>query len=78
MTTIWQKLNAEPSVDEILDDPIVRLLMRGDGVEENEVRRLIETVREGLSAAMETAASDGADEAIVVSPSVTEKVVRAA
>ena len=78
MTTIWQKLNAEPSVDEILDDPIVRLLMRGDGVGENEVRRLIETVREGLGAAMETASSHGVDEAIVVSPSVTEKVVRAA
>ncbi len=78
MTTIWQKLNAEPSVDEILDDPIVRLLMRGDGVGENEVRRLIETVREGLAAAMETTASDGADEAIVVAPSMTEKVARAA
>ncbi len=78
MTTIWQKLNAEPSVDEILDDPIVRLLMRGDGVGENEVRRLIETVREGLGAAMETAAPDGADEAIVVKPSMAEKVARAA
>ncbi len=78
MTTIWQKLNAEPSVDEILDDPIVRLLMRGDGVRENDVRRLIETVREGLGAAMETAAPDGTEEAIVVAPSMTEKVVRAA
>lgn len=78
MTTIWQKLSAEPSVDEILDDPIVRLLMRGDGVEENEVRRLIETVREGLGAAKDITVSDGADEAIVVAPSVTEKVVRAA
>ncbi len=78
MTMIWQKLSAEPSVDEILDDPIVRLLMRGDGVGENEVRRLIESVREGLGAAMETTASDGADEVIVVTPSVTEKVVRAA
>ncbi len=78
MTMIWQKLSAEPSVDEILDDPIVRLLMRGDGVGENEVRRLIESVRKGLGAAMETTASDGADEVIVVTPSVTEKVVRAA
>ena len=39
------------------------------------MRRLIETVREGLAAAVETTASDGADEAIVVAPSMTEKVV---
>ncbi len=78
MTMIWQMLSAEPSVDEILDDPIMRLLMRGDGVGESEVRRLIETAREGLGAALEAAAPDGAEEAIVVKPSVTEKVARAA
>ena len=78
MTTIWQKLSAEPSVDEILDDPIIHWLMRGDGVEENEVRRLIETVRDGLAAAMETVALDDAEEATIVAPSMTEKVVRAA
>ena len=50
MKSLWTNLNAEPTVDEILDDPIVRLLMRGDGTEANEVRRLIEMVRVALGA----------------------------
>lgn len=30
-----------PTLDELLSEPIVRLLMRRDGVEEGEVRKLI-------------------------------------
>lgn len=50
MKSLWTNLNAEPTLDEILDDPIVRLLMRGDGTGTNEVRRLIERVRAALGA----------------------------
>jgi hypothetical protein len=60
MRSLWTYLNAEPSVDEILDDPIVRLLMCGDGTGENEVRRLVETVRVALNVDQ---ASDEAPEA---------------
>ncbi|WP_164467421.1 hypothetical protein [Caulobacter flavus] len=33
-----------PTLDELLSEPIVRLLMRRDGVEEGEVRKLIAKV----------------------------------
>lgn len=33
-----------PSLDELLSEPIVRLLMRRDGVEEGDVRKLIARV----------------------------------
>ncbi|WP_165799207.1 hypothetical protein [Caulobacter zeae] len=33
-----------PTLDELLSEPIVRLLMRRDGVEEGEVRKLIARV----------------------------------
>ena len=35
----------EPKIEEVLSDPIVRLLMAHDGVEERELRRLINIVR---------------------------------
>ena len=35
---IW--LRDEPSIDEMLDDPIVRLLMQRDGVSDEELRAL--------------------------------------
>lgn len=31
---------SEPSLDEVLEDPIVQLMMRADGVEPAEIRRL--------------------------------------
>lgn len=31
---------SEPSLDEVLEDPIVQLMMRADGVEAAEIRRL--------------------------------------
>ena len=45
MMSHWDEQNAEPSLDEILKDPIVRLLMQGDRTGESEVRQLIERVR---------------------------------
>ena len=48
MSSYWDEQNAEPSLDEILEDPIVRLLMQGDNTGESEVRQLIERVRISL------------------------------
>ena len=56
MNTTWETSNAEPSLDELFHDPIVRLLMQGDHTGESEVRRLIARVQAGLA----TASDDGA------------------
>jgi len=50
MSTTWEASNAEPSLDDVLHDPIVRLLMQGDRTGESEVRQLIERVRTSLGA----------------------------
>ena len=49
MSTSWEASNAEPSLDEVLSDPIIRLLMQGDRTGESEVRKLIERVRASLT-----------------------------
>jgi len=49
MSSQWDEQNAEPSLNEVLEDPIVRLLMQGDRTGESEVRRLIEQVRTSLT-----------------------------
>ena len=49
MSTSWEASNDEPSLDEVLSDPIVRLLMQGDRTGESEVRKLIERVRTSLT-----------------------------
>jgi len=49
MSTTWETSNTEPSLDEVLHDPIVRLLMQGDRTGESEVRQLIERVRTSLA-----------------------------
>jgi hypothetical protein len=36
----------EPSLDELLDDPIAQLLMECDGVEERDVRKILDDVRQ--------------------------------
>ena len=50
MSASWETSNVEPSLDDLLSDPIVRLLMQGDRTGESEVRKLIERVRIGLAA----------------------------
>jgi hypothetical protein len=52
--SFWKQINSEPSLDEILDDPIVQLLMVGDDTGPNEVRALVEKVRAALDATVET------------------------
>ena len=79
MNGILSQIKTEPELDDILDDPIVRLLMRGDGIGENDVRRLVEKVRTALGATLARDTEDALDDdALVVSPSITERVVRAA
>ena len=51
MSTTWDEPGPEPSLDDVLSDPIVRLLMQGDGTEECEVRKLLERVRASLAVA---------------------------
>lgn len=36
---------AEPALDEVMADPIVRLVMRRDGLTENDVRGVLRTAR---------------------------------
>lgn len=42
-------MNREPSLDELLDEPIVRLIMRRDGVEARELRALVEAMRRRMT-----------------------------
>lgn len=57
-TVCWNK--AEPGLNEMLADPMTQLLMRRDGVQEAEIRRLAARLRQrlGLNAAATT--EDGA------------------
>jgi len=50
----------EPTIDEMLSDPIVLLLMKHDGVEEEQLRHLVRAVRRRLISAPEpvTASDD--------------------
>jgi len=38
----------EPSVDDMVDDPIVRALMAADGVDPPQLRRLLRSIAESL------------------------------
>jgi hypothetical protein len=38
----------EPSVDDMVDDPIVRALMAADGVDRRQLRRLLRSIAENL------------------------------
>jgi hypothetical protein len=39
---------SEPSVDDMLNDPIVRALMASDGVDLGELQRLLQSIAENL------------------------------
>jgi hypothetical protein len=49
--------NEEPSLDELLGDPAVRLMMASDRVEEAHVRRVANRARKRLIASASTSAS---------------------
>ncbi|HEX9791135.1 MAG TPA: hypothetical protein VGA60_10755 [Kiloniellales bacterium] len=72
MSSYWDEQNAEPSLDEILEDPIVRLLMQGDHTGESEVRQLIDRVRTAL------ASSDDDEPAPTTRKAQSKKTTRAA
>ena len=46
----YMRAGTEPSLAEALRDPIVQLLMRGDGLEPTAMRRVIDAARRRLSA----------------------------
>lgn len=48
-TVCWNK--SEPGLNEMLADPMTQLLMRRDGVQEAEIRRLAARMRQRLAAA---------------------------
>jgi hypothetical protein len=50
--------NREPMLDELLDDPVVRLLMAGDRLAPETARRQVEAARRRLC---ERASKDAAD-----------------
>jgi hypothetical protein len=45
MRSHYARAGAEPTLDEVLEEPIVRLVMRRDGVARHEVRELAEHIR---------------------------------
>lgn len=57
-TVCWNK--AEPGLNEMLADPMTQLLMRRDGVQEAEIRRLAARMRQRLGLNAAAAAEDGA------------------
>ena len=46
--TMVPEPSAEPSIDDLLNDPIVRAVMAADGVEPEELRALLRSVAERL------------------------------
>jgi hypothetical protein len=45
MKSYYARAGVEPTLDEVLEEPIVRLVMRRDGVARHEVRELVEHIR---------------------------------
>ncbi|HVJ55535.1 MAG TPA: hypothetical protein VM689_23950 [Aliidongia sp.] len=38
-------IDAEPGLDDLMNDPIMQLLLRGDGIDERQVFRAVELAR---------------------------------
>ena len=49
MRVTWSKSGSEPSLDEILSDPITQALMRSDGLDADQVRLVAIGARRTLS-----------------------------
>lgn len=49
MSDIWRHAGIEPSLDDMLADPIVHAVMRRDGIGEREVRLAIAHARRGTT-----------------------------
>ena len=50
MVDRWLTKACEPTLDELLADPIVQMLMASDGVSETAIRRLAGKIQNGISA----------------------------
>jgi len=58
MSELWRRAGVEPSVDEMIADPIVGLLMRHDRVDEGELRRTLEKAGAALLRESDEMAAD--------------------
>jgi hypothetical protein len=47
--TMLVKMRHEPVLEDVLNDPIVRLIMKADGVTEADLRVLVATLKERLN-----------------------------
>ena len=45
LESAYARAGTEPSLEEVLSDPVIRLIMRADHLEPAEVRRLLEVLR---------------------------------
>ena len=68
----------EPTIDEMLADPIVRLLMDHDGVGEEDLRRLIKSVGRRLMESAEPVPARCSADLLPISTSIDRRSWRAA
>ncbi len=55
MTDLWQEAGEEPTVEDLLNDPIARLLRARDGLRKEDIRLAIDQARRHLFKAREAA-----------------------
>lgn len=58
MSELWRRAGVEPSIDELIADPIVGLLMRYDGLDETTLRRALAEAGAALLRESDELASD--------------------
>jgi hypothetical protein len=58
MSELWRRAGVEPSLDELIADPIVGLLMRHDRIDEAELRRTLAKAGAALLEESEEFAAD--------------------
>ena len=58
MSEYWRRAGVEPSVDELIADPIVGLLMRHDGIDEGQLRLTLARAGAALLVESEEMAAD--------------------
>lgn len=57
----WRRVDGEPTLQELLDDPVIEAIMARDGVERDELVKLIFEVRTKLLRRREPARAEAAE-----------------
>ncbi len=57
----WRRLDGEPTLQELLDDPVIEAIMARDGVQRDELVKLIFEVRNKLLSRREPALAEAAE-----------------